>query len=330
MTVAGKTGVSVIMGVFNGACFVNKAVESILAQTFEDLEFLVVDDGSTDETPEILCSFSDSRLRVVRQDRQGLTAALIAAASRTNGRYIARQDADDISEPGRLAAQVEYLERRSEVVLVGTWASVIDENGDVIGHTAPETEPGIHSGGLRQKNQFVHGSILMRREAYDAVGGYRSPFRYAQDYDLVLRMAERGRLANLPCEYYRHRMRPEMISMREHRRQLWYRDVARRLHEERRLHGEDRLVKGQGIAEPEELESTVAGEMEAASERYRSTYIYTCLRHGKVRQARRALREAIASQPFQVRSYASYISTLFGGSVTRSLYRVWDRWRESP
>jgi len=323
--------VSVIMGVYNCEQFVGEAVESILGQTLDDFEFIIVDDDSSDATLPILESFDDARLRVIRQQpRRGLTQALLTSADASRGAFIARQDADDVSEAGRLAAQARYLEQHPDILLVGTFASVIDGDGRQIGQTCKETAPNLLTGDLRKENQFIHGSIMMRREAYFKVGGYRPGFLYAQDYDLVLRMAEIGRIANLPMKHYRHRMRAEMISMREHERQQWYRDLARFFHGQRTVNGTDQLQDGKPVPEPEGLNDRGEGCKANGEQRYQALYIYSCLRYGNVSQARAALRKAIASEPNQVRYYINFLSTLLGSAATRHLYRMWDQWRREP
>src|SRR5690349_12648910 len=122
------------MAVYNGARYLREAVESVLNQSFQDFEFLVINDGSTDHTREIILSYDDSRIRLVdnRQNR-GQTASLNLGLQLAQGDLIARQDADDISEPERLARQVLFLEDHSEVALLGTGYAKIDSHGNVTG-----------------------------------------------------------------------------------------------------------------------------------------------------------------------------------------------------
>jgi glycosyltransferase involved in cell wall biosynthesis len=152
--------VSVLLPVRNGARWLNKAVESVLAQTLSDLELLAVDDGSTDATPEILAGFAarDSRVRLLRQRGVGLVAALNAGLAMARAPITARLDADDIALPHRLERQLLHLDRNGEIGLLGSWAHRIDESGRIAGRLAPA----VNSAALRQvlakSNPFIHSS----------------------------------------------------------------------------------------------------------------------------------------------------------------------------
>lgn len=199
--VAAGAAVDVVMPVYNGEEFVYEAVTSILRQTFTDLRVLCIDDGSTDGTSEILHKLAqtDSRLQVVRQDNKGLVGALNAGLALCTAPLVARMDADDIAMPERFAKQVEYLNDHSDVVAVGTAILEMDSDSDplAIEQFAPDHTQ-IDERMLRLKTGMAHPSVMMRREAVQALGGYRVDFEWVEDIDLWLRMAEHGRLANLP------------------------------------------------------------------------------------------------------------------------------------
>jgi glycosyltransferase involved in cell wall biosynthesis len=126
--------VTMLMSVYNGARFLREAIESILGQTFRDFEFLIVDDGSTDDSREMILSYCDPRVRLVINDRNvGLPRSLNRGLDLAQGEYVARQDADDISESARLAKQVAFLDSYHDVALLGTWYRKIDEGGRIIG-----------------------------------------------------------------------------------------------------------------------------------------------------------------------------------------------------
>jgi glycosyltransferase involved in cell wall biosynthesis len=187
------TGVdaSVVMPVRNGARTVLRAVDSILAQTAVNLELIVVDDGSEDDTAGVLRQIDDRRLRLLRIDHSGITAALRVGTASASGEIIARQDADDVSFPARLERQLELFDRRRELVVVGVnW-----EERDAQGRTCRQRRPfvpGDAGSRLMIANPIFHGAVAFRRGAADAVGGYDPSFRFAQDYDLWLRLAEVG------------------------------------------------------------------------------------------------------------------------------------------
>lgn len=198
--------ISVIMPICNGGSFLRAAIDSVLAQTCADFEMLVIDNGSTDASIDIARSYTDPRIIVLHEPQRGLVPPLRKGLSKARGNFIARMDADDISTPERLMKQVRYLEMHPDVVLVGTWAQVINAEGAVTGqdYTPPASSSELCRT-LCQENVIVHGSIMMRIEAARAVGGYRSNFAYAEDYDLWLRLAEIGQLANIPEPLYQWR-----------------------------------------------------------------------------------------------------------------------------
>lgn len=208
--------VSVVMGVFNGAEHLAPAVESILTQDGVDLELVVIDDGSTDSSWAMLSGYADrdSRVRLVRQTNKGLTAALIAGCDMARGSYIARQDADDVSLPGRLARQVELLRCDPSLAFVSCWSEMVGPEGELlhVHRPAPDRESATHNLMVKRSGPPGHGSVMMRAASYRAAGGYRSVFYYAQDADLWLRLGATGKLAYVPEVLYRYAVSERSIS----------------------------------------------------------------------------------------------------------------------
>lgn len=200
--------VSVVLPVFNGEDLVDEALRSILEQCYRHLEVIVVDDGSTDATASVVERCTDPRVRLVRQSRRGPAAAMNRGAEFATGPLLARQDHDDLALPGRIERQVAFLDAHPEVALVGTWARVVRERGQwsrAIRH--PIGSPALRFF-LLFNNPFVHSSVMMRRQAFDAVGGYREGAEHQpEDYDLWARMARDFEVANLPeiLQVYRER-----------------------------------------------------------------------------------------------------------------------------
>jgi Glycosyl transferase family 2 len=199
--------VSVVMAVRNGVPYLEQAVDSILAQTFTDLEFVIIDDGSTDSTPEVLRRYqtADHRVRVLHQENAGLTPSLNRGCQLARGTYVARMDADDVAFPDRLARQVEFLDRHPGVALLGSAVVRIDELGREIKRSECPTLHAEIVRALTRYNCFTHPTVMLRKDMLAAVGGYREAYRQAQDYDLWLRLSERYEVANLaePLLYYR-------------------------------------------------------------------------------------------------------------------------------
>jgi glycosyltransferase involved in cell wall biosynthesis len=196
--------VSVVLSVYNGADFVADAIRSILDQTFRDLELVVIDDGSTDDTPRVLASFDDPRLVVTARENRGLTPSLNEGIERARATYVARQDADDVSLPTRIERQVAFLDGHPRVVLVGTNYVVFDERGE-LARSDLFTHPDDLKVAQGLSNQFGHGSVMMRRDAVLAAGGYDSTVGHVEDYDLFARLAHDGEIANLAEPLYRWR-----------------------------------------------------------------------------------------------------------------------------
>jgi glycosyltransferase involved in cell wall biosynthesis len=222
--------VSVLLPVRDGARFLREALESVFAQTLVDFELLVVDDGSTDETPEILASVADERLRVLRQDRLGLVPALNRAVAEARAPLLARMDADDVSLPKRLERQVAYLDARPEVALLAV--GVETSGGARI--VLPDDDAALRRR-LLLRNPFAHGAVAVRAEAVARAGGYRADYGANEDYDLWRRIARDWKLAAVPEILYRYREHPgavtrsrvdERVESRERLRDELWRDPA--------------------------------------------------------------------------------------------------------
>ena len=234
--------VTVLMSVYNGDKYLNEAIDSILGQTFKDFEFLIINDGSTDKTGEIFESYNDSRIKIINNDKNiGLTKSLNKGLMLARGEYIARQDADDISMPERLEKEVEFLEQNKNVGLLGTYYFLINEKGKVLHTIKVLTESEEINEKLLEGNQFGHGSIMFRRDCVDIIGAYREEFKFAQDFDFYLRIAEAYDVANIPEPLYKWRINLKSISVTKKIQQDKYASLAIELAKERRQSGKDKL-----------------------------------------------------------------------------------------
>ena len=195
--------VSVVMTVFNTEAYVAEAVESVLGQTFGDFEFIIVDDGSTDGSTAILRGFAgrDRRIRLVSRPNTGIVRAANEGIEMARAKYLARMDSDDVSLPRRFENQVRYLDEHPECVLVGSRVTVVDPYGSpVLESQQKQTHEEIEAELLSSQGGWavVQPSAMMRAEAVRRVGGYRGRHNVSEDQDLFLRLAEVGRVANLP------------------------------------------------------------------------------------------------------------------------------------
>ncbi|MEI6070442.1 MAG: glycosyltransferase [Verrucomicrobiae bacterium] len=203
--------ISVLMTVFNGGRFLAESVESILAQTFRDFEFVIVDDTSTDGSVAVLESYAsrDPRIRLIlRKENSGQTACLNQGLEECRADWVARQDADDISHPQRLAAQLQAVENNPSLVLLGVNGRIIGEAGEFCGMIhVPAHDAGIRWA-LPFRNPFIHTGVLFRRCHPDGAPiRYDSEFTICQDWELWARLAGDGQVANLKDRlvFYRHR-----------------------------------------------------------------------------------------------------------------------------
>jgi glycosyltransferase involved in cell wall biosynthesis len=213
--------ISVVMGVYNAGDILSTTVESILSQEGADFEFIIVNDGSTDTTAEILRTYAkrDSRIRVVEQEHAGLTRALILGCAAAKGDYIARQDAGDISLPDRLKLQKAALETYTDISFVSCITDFCGPQGEHLflsdGNDLAAVPTWIisdrHEKGVIDGPSH-HGSVMFRKSAYEQVGGYRHQFYVAQDWDLWYRLAEIGKFQKLRQPLYRARLSPGSIS----------------------------------------------------------------------------------------------------------------------
>ena len=233
--------VSVIMSAYNDERFIREAVESILNQTFKDFEVIIINDGSTDNTGEVLGSFKDERIKVINQDNMGVSKSRNKAIELSKGEYVAMIDADDISLPKRLEKQVNFLDEHKDTGFVGTAAESIDEKGDVL-YTIPciEDNETIQKT-LLEKNCFIHSSVMFRRKAFEKVSGYRNEIKYVEDYDLALRISEYYRIYNLKEILCKYRLNKEGVSFSKHRQQNNYALLVRYLAKERRAARDENL-----------------------------------------------------------------------------------------
>jgi glycosyltransferase involved in cell wall biosynthesis len=209
--------VTVLMAVYNGQRYLRDAVNSVLSQTFKDFEFIIIDDGSTDECPKLLASYAraDQRIRLITRPNKGLTKSLNEGLQLARGEFVARMDADDVCFPERLERQVMYLRDHPNVCMVGSRVEFIDPDGLAI-NVKPGmmmTHQDIDAALLTKGWPIVHPAVMMRTAAVRAIGGYSETYLTNQDHDLFLRLAEHGKLANQQDVLLKYRQHFESISL---------------------------------------------------------------------------------------------------------------------
>jgi glycosyltransferase involved in cell wall biosynthesis len=206
--------ITVLMAVYNGEYYLRETIDSILNQTFQDFEFLIVNDGSIDSTMEVICSYNDPRIRLINNEQNlGLTRSLNKGLQLAKGEFIARQDADDISELKRLATQVAFLETHPQVALVGSWYKEIDAKGSLIGECNLPCDCTQIRWDILFYCPFVHSAVMFRKQTItEKIGFYDEDFSYAQDYDLWWRISRNLQVANLNEYLMKLRINPSSMT----------------------------------------------------------------------------------------------------------------------
>lgn len=182
--------ITVLMSVYNGEDYICKSIDSILNQTFTNFEFVIVNDGSDDNTSSILYDYKrkDSRIQLIEHKNIGLTKSLNIGINSSNGYYIARQDADDISYPERLEKQYNYLQQNIDTVLLGTRHREIFNKKKVDGRVYKSEIKKV----LRYINPFIHSSVMIQREAFKKIDFYNEKMDTSQDYEAWLKISKIG------------------------------------------------------------------------------------------------------------------------------------------
>ncbi len=231
---------SVLMTVYNGLPYVRSAVESILNQTFVDFQFVIVDDGSTDQTLEYLQGLADPRVTVVARENGGTAAAANEGLSYCSGELLARMDADDEAIPTRFERQVQYLDQHPEIGLVGsyTWALGECRTGGVT--PLPTDHEEIVDALMAGRHALSHPTLMMRTDLLEEIGGYW-PYRLIDDWDMMLRMSETTLLANIPEPLLRYRVHRGSLNGESMAKMRFSIDFARARSKSRR----------EGLLEPE-------------------------------------------------------------------------------
>ncbi len=245
--------VSVVLPVFNGQAFLRPALESILNQTFRNFELIVIDDGSTDNSLEIMREYGsrDERVVVVEQKNSGIVAALNNGIARSQGEYIARMDADDIALPTRLEEQASYLDSNPLVAVLGTQMLIFKAGVKKQRKSRYPCDPNDVAKAFKKgRNPICHPSVMMRKAVLEQIGGYRSCFNAAQDYDLWLRVINKFSIANLPKVLLRYRSHDNSITQQKAEEQNYFRALATYFSEKRAQGRQDPLEEMGGKIDP--------------------------------------------------------------------------------
>jgi glycosyltransferase involved in cell wall biosynthesis len=307
--------VTVLMPAYNVEKYIVEAIESVLQQSFSDFKLLIVNDGSTDNTEQIICSFTDERIILINQTHRGIASALNKGLSKTNSVYIARFDADDICSPTRLQEQVSFLDTHPDYVLVGSDAEYISEEGEhlfyfkCIGHTYEEIIQKIYS-----YCPFIHSSVMYRKYPVVNEGGYSLHAHNFEDYFLWMQIKKYGKFYNLPRQLIKVRFNSSSITIDERWRGRFFRQMKRDIISKNSISEEEgagllAIIKSQDIHNIKE-----------------GSYYALCgkkflLNNHQPKKARPFFAKAIRSYPYRLDNYALYLLSFFPVFFINWLYQ---------
>lgn len=218
--------ISVVMSVYNDEKYLSESIESILYQTYHDFEFIIINDGSTDRSLDIIYRYQDKRIKVVNQDNIGLTKSLNKAILLSQSKYIARMDSDDISLPDRFEKQIRFLEENKEYALVGTNTIKIDTCGNKIEINKTKYTNEEICSTFKNRNCIAHGSVMINKLLVGDLLKYDETFPYAQDFRLWTKIAMEFKIANLQLPLYKLRIHKDSISKMKIEQQSIYAGIV--------------------------------------------------------------------------------------------------------
>jgi glycosyltransferase involved in cell wall biosynthesis len=295
--------ISVVAAAYNAQRYLAEMLDSYLAQTFGDFELVVVDDGSTDATGEILRSYAqkDSRLKVVSIQHAGIVGAANAGLQAARAELIARADADDIAMPNRLQKQFDFMRERPEVVAVGSRMILIEPYGSPLFTTEHVLDHESIDAGLMRGGGWMmpQPAAMIRREPTLRVGAYRKEYEWSEDLDLFLRLAEVGRLANIAEPLVKYRIHPNSSNHTK-------REIQQQL--KRKLVAE--AYARRGLQMPAELQFKMR-PMESEADRY-TIWTWAALKDKNIRGARRHALAALRLRPLNVNTWRAAYCALRG------------------
>jgi glycosyltransferase involved in cell wall biosynthesis len=291
------------MPVFNAANYLEHAIGSVLLQSHADFEFICINDGSTDRSGEILNHWAgrDQRIRLITRSNTGIVGALNDGLAIARGDLVARMDADDICLPSRFEKQVSYMNEHHDCVAVGSTAMLIDVEADHVKRwEVPADHAEISQLHLEGRaGQIIHPSVMMRKTTVLQAGGYHSEWLWVEDYDLFLRLADLGKLANLQEDLLMYRLNPDGVTRSKRKQQVQLTST---------LCNQVRLQKGLPAISRKEFEAT----LEIKQEDVLAEWIEWAWRAGNYRTAQKHSRRLLHSRKYEARSWRLFLKAYLG------------------
>ena len=266
--------ITVLMPTYHSADFVSMAIESILSQSYQDFELLIIDDASTDRTSEICKKYTDKRIRFIQNPKNlGLIATLNIGINEARMPYIARLDGDDVARKDRLSKQIKIITQHPKNVLCSSQTRVIDTSGKIIGGGSWSFFPESIFVNLHFRNCLAHSTVLFKKEAALAVGGYPLHALNAEDFALWHRLAQIGRVEFIPEPLVHWRTHPGSITS-IHGQQMQRQSLSQAIeHLTPYLSKEKALLLSQNLVAPALLDASLAASMHQTFEEFKEALL---------------------------------------------------------
>jgi len=322
--------VSVIINAYNAAPYFAECLDSVLDQTIEDFEVIIVNDASTDGTGQMAEDYArrDPRVRVLHNEHNlGIPATINISLEHSRGEYVAKMDADDVTMPDRLEKQVAYLQAHPEVVMVGSWWTRIGPDGCELGTQRPRPTNRRLKEQMQRRCVLMHTGIMVRGDLYRRIK-YREFFRYAQDYDLFLRLCDHGEIAMILEVLVKQRLNPSGVTVQRFYEQMQYGRYARTFARQRRRHGRDDCERVAAV--PNAVRPFASNRASRGFYHFRRGLLRMTFKD--VPGARREFWHAFLAVPYDVRSLFWIAVTLVPKPLLRLARRImWRlRWGHAP
>lgn len=308
--------ISVLMPAFNAGTYIREAIDSILVQTFTDFEFLIIDDGSTDNTLALIKSYSDPRIKVVSRPNKGLIDTLNEGLQLARANLVARFDADDICLPARLEEQYNFLQQHHDYILVGSDVNYLDKDGNFllrinpVGHSFEEIKTNFYT-----KCPFLHPTVMFRKDEILEVGGYPKNALTFEDYLLWARLLDRGKMCNIDHVLVNMRLNPDSVTIDERWRGKEFKDIRVKS-----------LRNGYVTEEDAQRLKEIIESQNFGSYKKASYYAMVGKKHlwdnTDSAKARANLALAISHYPKNLETYILYLFSFVPGAIRKGVYKM--------
>jgi len=314
--------ITVLMSVYNGEKHLKEAIDSILNQTYKDFEFIIVNDGSIDNSEKIILGYKDKRIKYIKRENGGLSAALNTGLFVAKGEYIARMDADDISYKDRLQKQLDFMKKNKDIVALGAGITYMEENGEQIFSYVNKMTPKEIRANILKRCPIAHPTVFYRRDIAIKCGGYYEKIKqYFEDHLLFKKMLEYGDLYNLNESLLNYRLVSTSItSNKEFRKE--YLSIRQRVLINEYISDEDqkKLI---------EIKNHGNRNLKFKKSKYHlylgKLYLW---RNANKKKSRRNLKLSLQYH-FSIKTFVLYLLTLFPSSTVISIYNFLDKRRNS-